>query len=360
MIHSIRSRITLWYAGFFSIALLTLGWFVYSHLERTVEQYEAYEEHNEIIEDLIEEALDDLYVALLISLPLMLVAITIGGWMVTSAALKPVDRLTRAAREITAKNLSSRLPVSANRDEIGRLAITLNEMISRLESAVEEAKRFSADASHELRTPLTIMQGEIEVTLQNPRSQEEYMKTLVYVLEEIRGLRRITENLLMLSRADRGELKIAVETVDLVPLIQTTVEEARILAEAKSQTISFETVSNPKIRGDQRWIKNLLLNLLDNAVSYTPEKSQIRIRVFHQDQTCGFDVIDDGMGIPPDEKERVFDRFYRRKTSSSTSGKAGLGLAICKWIVESHQGNIEILDSMNNGTTVRVTFPLKD
>jgi two-component system, OmpR family, sensor kinase len=296
-----------------------------------------------------------------IAIPLALLLSSFGGLVLANQALSPVDRITKAAEQIAAGDLSERVPIPHQMDELGRLASTFNYMISRLQAAFERQKQFTSDASHELRTPLAVMRGELEVTLRRERSPEEYQHTLSSNLEEISRLSRLVEDLLMLARADAGRVELRCEAVNFSALCQNTTEYISPLAEQRDQTLTYQLPPQPvTINADQQRIKQLLLNLLDNAIKYTEPGGTITLSLTTDNQHAILAVADTGRGIPPEDVPHVFERFFRRsaKTADRSATGSGLGLSIVKWIVDAHGGRIEVKSKIGAGTTFTVQLPL--
>lgn len=300
-----------------------------------------------------------------IAIPLALMLGSFGGLLLANQALSPVDRITSAAEQIAKGDLTERVPMPANSaakmDEIGRLAATFNHMISRLQAAFERQKQFTSDASHELRTPLAVMRGDMEIALRRERSPEEYQRVLSSNLEEIIRLTRLIEDLLMLARADSGRVELRCEPVDLNKLCQQMAEYITPLAQQRDQTLSYEQPKEPiTINADLQRIKQLLLNLLDNAIKYTPPGGSVTLGVKTESRFAIITVADTGRGIPAEDLPHIFERFFRRssKTSDRSAAGFGLGLSIVKWIVESHGGQIETNSQQGQGTTFIVKLPL--
>jgi two-component system, OmpR family, sensor kinase len=307
-----------------------------------------------------------------IAIPVALILGSYGGLLLANQALRPVDRITRAAEQISTGDLAERVPMSAKMDEIGRLVATFNQMISRLQSAFERQKQFTSDASHEMRTPLAVMRGDIEIALRRERSSDEYKRVLTSNLEEIVRLSRLVEDLLMLARADYGRLELRHEPVDLNKLCQQMVEYISPLAQQKGQDILYyqlngkaqetATVDSAEIKiiGDMQRIKQLLLNLLDNAIKYTDFGGKVSLELKTEGKCAVITIADTGRGIPPEDLPHIFERFFRRsKTTSDRSATGfGLGLSIVKWIVDSHSGKITAQSEVGRGTTFTVKFPL--
>lgn len=308
----------------------------------------------------IENAQRRLLIILGLGVPLALLIGSYGGLLLANQALRPVDRITRAAEQIGAGDLSERVPAPSKMDEIGRLAATFNNMISRLQSAFERQKQFTSDASHEMRTPLAVMRGDIELTLRRERNVEEYTRVLTSNLEEIVRLSRLVEDLLMLARADSGRVELSLEPFDINLLCREMVEYITPLVLQRHQTISYEGDDQEVIiLADSHRIKQLLLNLLDNAVKYTDENGSITVGLKTQSGWAVITVSDTGRGIPAEDLPFIFNRFFRRSKSTSdrTASGFGLGLSIVKWIVDTHGGKIEAKSKIGEGTTFIVSLP---
>ncbi len=300
-------------------------------------------------------------IVLSIAIPLVLLLGSYGGLTLANQALRPVDRITRAAEQIAGGDLAERVPAPAKMDEIGRLAATFNHMISRLQAAFERQKQFTSDASHEMRTPLAVMRGDIEITLRRERTAEEYRRALESNLEEIVRLSRLVEDLLMLARGDSGRVELRREPLDLSKLCQQMVEYISPLADQRQQTLNYNGPNTAlMVNVDALRIKQLLLNLLDNAIKYTEPQGRIALGLKTEDKDAVITVTDTGRGIPPEDLPHIFDRFFRRsaKTADRSATGFGLGLSIVKWIVDSHGGKIEAQSEVGKGTTFRVRLPL--
>jgi heavy metal sensor kinase len=309
--------------------------------------------------------------------PLALLLAGTGGWLLARRALRPVDQMTTTARRIEAEHLAERLGGTEADDELGRLARTLNEMLARLEAAFAQVRNFSSDASHELRTPLTILKGEIEVALRSPRPAEEYRRVLTSALEEVERMSRLVDDLLLLSRADAGALRWERRPVELDRLVEEVAKQGDILGRGHTIRVSIHTLEPLVVQGDGQRLKQLLLNLVDNAIKYTPPGGSVSLglkaakrEASHVDSTSfqgageGADcaeiaVRDTGIGIPPEALPRVFERFYRVDQARSREvGGAGLGLCIAKTIAEAHGGRIELESTVGAGSTFTVVLPL--
>jgi two-component system OmpR family sensor kinase len=298
-----------------------------------------------------------------IAIPVALLLGSFGGLLLANQALSPVDRITSAAERIAKGDLAERVPVPEKMDEIGRLAATFNHMISRLQAAFERQKQFTSDASHELRTPLAVMRGEIEITLRRDRPPDEYKRVLTSNLEEILRLTRLIEDLLMLARGDSGQVELRCEPMDLGKLCQQMTEYITPLAAQREQILTYNSAKAEVIvNADMQRIKQLLLNLLDNAIKYTEPGGKITLSLMTEDKQAVITVSDTGRGIPNEDLPHIFERFFRRsaKTSDRSASGFGLGLSIVKWIVDSHGGKIETKSQTGKGTDFIVKLPLSN
>jgi two-component system OmpR family sensor kinase len=293
-------------------------------------------------------------------LPLALLFAGGGGWILAQRALRPVDRMTEAARRISAEHLDERLETTGSGDELDRLAATLNDMFSRLDTAFRQIRQFSADASHELQTPLTILKGELEVALRAPRSPDEYQRVLVSALEESERIARLVEGLLLLSRADAGVLRMDHQPVDLAQLVLDVCAQARVLADAHGVFLGLDSVAPMTIQGDAVHLRRLLLNLVDNGIKYTSAGGRVTLSLRRDDGWAVLCVSDTGVGLAPDEQEHVFQRFYRAPEALSRGEEgSGLGLCIARSIAEAHGGRIALESAVGRGSTFTVFLPLQ-
>jgi heavy metal sensor kinase len=281
-----------------------------------------------------------------------------GGYFLAGRVLSPVGAMAQKAREITAESLAKRLPVDNADDEFGRLATVFNDTLSRLQDAFERLRRFTADASHELRTPLTAMRSVGEVALQNPLDAVAYRDVIGSMLEEVDRLTRLVESLLILTRADSGKVQLAPEALDLGALVGHVIDQLRVLADDKHQELRFRAPVRVHVRGDTALIRHALMNLIHNAIKYTPNGGTISVEVNAAGGGAMIEVRDTGPGIPATHQDRIFDRFYRVDTSRSReAGGVGLGLAIARWAVEANGGQIELASDVTDGSLFRVILP---
>ena len=295
--------------------------------------------------------------------PLVLLLASIGGYFLARKSLSPIASMSRQTQRISAENLSSRLDVTNPRDELGGLATTINDLLARLESAFKEQQRFVADASHELRTPLAVLRGETEVALSKTRTIDEYQQSLSLIKDEAERLSRIVEDLFILARQPIDvPTALIKEPLSLNETVRDCVRAAQVLAMRKGVRLKTMNDSAPIVlNGDEELLKRMILNLLDNAVKYTPEGGEISVTLARENGNARIVVGDTGVGIPESDLLRVFDRFYRvDKARSRELGGAGLGLSIVQWIVEAHEGKISIDSVPGRGSEFTVELPLKD
>ncbi len=290
----------------------------------------------------------------------LLVVAGFGGWYLAKRVLKPVSDITNTARALTAYQLDKRLPEKGTDDELGLLVHTFNEMIDRIQIGVEKIRQFSSDASHELRTPLTIMRGEIEIALRKQRSGKAYQGILKSLMEEVQRMEKIVEDLLFITRADSGHVPLENIEVNLKELTEELVRKMQPMAEGKRLDVTLHSETDEIFyQIDPGKFNQLIGNILDNAIKYTGQGGRVNIGIRQEDDQVIIEIKDNGIGIPENEISRVFDRFYRVDKSRSGADKSnGLGLSICKWIVEAYHGDIRIVSKEGKGTTVAISLPL--
>jgi heavy metal sensor kinase len=308
----------------------------------------------------IEGVLRGLLLTFAFGLPLIVAVAAGGGYLLMRRALHPVDEIRQRAERITSRNLSERLPVAHTGDELERLATALNSMIERLEESFHQVNRFSADASHELRTPLTILQGELEAMAQKGSNlPADVRDTIGSLLEETQRLAKIVESLLAISRLDAGEGRGRRERLDLAEMARTTVDQMRLLAEEKHISLDCDGTAAVEVEGDASRLKQIVVNLLDNAIKYTAEGGVVSIHVTAHDDRAVLEVTDTGLGISASDLPHIFDRFYRAdKARSRQMGGAGLGLSIVRSICSAHEGQVTVTSTEGSGSRFRVELPL--
>jgi heavy metal sensor kinase len=297
------------------------------------------------------------------AVPLALLVAALGGWWLARKSLAPVVAMSETAHRISAANLDQRLPVINPRDELGQLATTFNALLARLNDTFAQQREFMADASHELRTPLSVMHTTAQVTLEKDARQEsEYREALALVDRQTQRLARIVDEMFTLARADAGQRQLHKTEFYLDELLNETARAARVLAERKNIAIVVGTLRETLYVGDETLLRQLLLNLLDNAVKYTPAGGKIGLALSRMNGQYHIVVSDTGQGIPAEAHTRIFERFFRvdkaraRAEQGNGSG-AGLGLAIARWIAEAHGGSLTLLRSDASGSSFVATLP---
>jgi heavy metal sensor kinase len=305
------------------------------------------------------EAIEQFQGLLIVAVPFLLLCATAGGYFMSRRALAPVQKVIDAAENIDASSLSSRLAVPATGDELQRLTETLNNMLARIESAFNRVAQFTADASHELRTPLAVLRTRAELALRRPRSESEYREVLERLLHGLERASDLVERLMLLARADSGDQILQSEPLQLDHILKSVCEQGATLAAAKN--LHFRTELAPQtapIEGDPDFLERLFLILVDNAIKYTPAQGEVVVSSELAGNSVLIVVRDNGIGIGDADLPNLFERFYRAdKARSRESGGAGLGLAIGRWIVEAHGGQIEVESIQGKGTKVRVRLP---
>ncbi len=297
---------------------------------------------------------------LLLGFPIAVLLAGFGGYALARKALSPIDSMATQATKISAERLGDRLSIENSQDELGRLGTVFNDMLGRLQAAFDQLRRFTADASHELRTPLTAIRSVGEVALQDQRSPAEYRDVIGSMLEEVDRLTRLSESLLALSRADAGHVHFQGEEIPLLRLAGEARSVVDVLAEEKRQRIDIEGDTNIFVSVDRLILRQAIVNLLDNAIKYSPTESRILVRVESGgDEQVFLNVVDQGPGIPGEHQPYVFDRFYRvDKARTREWGGAGLGLSITRWAVEAHGGTITLKSEEGHGSTFRIALPV--
>jgi heavy metal sensor kinase len=302
---------------------------------------------------------------LLLAMPAALVAAGFAGYRVAGKALNPLEQMARQTEQITARRLNERIPVDNPDDELGHMARVLNGLLARLEESFEKLQHFTSDVSHELRTPLAAVRSVGEVGLQEDHSTEKYRDIIGSMLEEVARLTSMIDTLLVIAHADSGAIELHRTVFPIMNLVQESVGVVGVLAEDKKQTISVSGENQISVFADRSFLRMAVINLLDNAVKYSPAGSVIRLslsdnkNVSHQPQLVELALEDEGPGIPEEKAARVFDRFYRvDEGRTRDAGGAGLGLAIAKWAVEAHGGTINLKPRLPNGSVFSIRLPI--
>ena len=295
---------------------------------------------------------------LLLALPLAVGLAGIGGYWLTRRNLAPLASMAEQARRITHSNLETRLDAGPAAEELATLSGSFNELLSRLDQSFDHMRRFVADASHELRTPISIIRGEADVALSHDRSAAEYKQALALVLDESRRLSRLVDDLLNLARADAGRVKLRMEEFYLNDLLAECCRSAHALAAPRNVTLECSASEDIAVHGDEELVRRMVMNLIDNAIRYTPAGGRVSVTLESRDGALAIRIADNGTGIAPEVIPHIFERFYRGdKARSRQDGGFGLGLAIVKWIAESHKGAVEVASTPGIGTTFTVTLP---
>jgi heavy metal sensor kinase len=310
-------------------------------------------------EEHLRAQLQEVLVVLVVGLPLVVALAGLGGYFLARRALAPIDRLASEARRITADRLHERLSVPNLHDEIGRLAAVINETFARLEASFDQLRRFTADASHELRTPLSVIRGIGEMELRQTRTPDQYKDAIGSMLEEVDRLTHLVDTLLRLSHGDAGTVRLVREPVDLTQLTRDIVSSLGILAEERSQQLKTELPDAVVVSADRLVLREAITNVVDNAIKYSPVRSEIIIRIRIEHDQAIVEVIDEGPGIAAEHRERIFDRFFRiDEGRSRDSGGTGLGLAIAKWAIEVSGGTISSQNAAGGGSIFRIVLPV--
>ncbi len=307
----------------------------------------------------VRDTLKNLRNFLLAAVPVVLFLTTLIGRFMAGRALKPVDKITQTARKIAkGADLSQRILQPKAQDEVGRLAETFNEMMDRLEKSFSLMRQFSSDASHELRTPLTVLKGQSELVLSKKRAPEDYQETLCSNLEEVNYMSKIIEDLFFLSQSDEGEIKLDFIQVNLAAMIEEICKHAEVLAQEKEIKITIAYLEPIEIFGDPHRLRQMVWNLLHNGIKYTPTGGELKISLQGKGDEALLTVQDNGIGIPENDLPMIFERFFRvDKARTRTERGSGLGLSICKYIVEAHKGRIEVESQLGVGSRFKLYLP---
>jgi signal transduction histidine kinase len=347
----IRTRLTIWFAVVFTGSLLVMG--LGTFLEIAEQSRHAHRQSPD--EHAVKETGEMILEA---GLPAVLLGL-LGGWWLMRRALAPVADLTRAVEKIHDGNLSERLPRPGNGDELDRLTEVFNAMTARLDGSFLRIREFTLHASHELKTPLTIMRGELETALHDERLDAPQKERLLSQLDEIERLAKIVDGLTLLTRADAGQVALQREPVRLDELVRESFADAGILAQSPGIAVSLDPCEEVTVMGDRHRLRQLLLNLADNAVKYNRPGGAVNFSLRRQGGSAALQISNTGAGLPPDLQARVFERFFRGDAShNSLVEGCGLGLSIAQWIVLAHGGGIQFASEPGRHTTVSVRLPL--
>jgi heavy metal sensor kinase len=290
-------------------------------------------------------------------LPVLVACAAGGGYLLVGWALRPVDRMSQSAELMSLQDIDARLPVMPSGDALARLSISLNNMLGRLRESVQTSRRFLADASHELRTPLTVIKGELQEVVRTETMSRELQERIGSVLEEVARLEHLVSGLLVLSRLDVGEAQREWVDVDLAELSASTAEQMRLMAEDRGIHLESEALRRVVVHGDRARLKQVIVNLLDNAIRFTPRGGTVTLGTVVNDAYQALEIRDTGIGIPAAAVPRIFDRFYRvDEARSRADGGAGLGLSIVRSICMAHRAEIEVDSEVGRGSCFRLKF----
>jgi len=293
----------------------------------------------------------------LLAAPLAVLLASLGGYFVARRSLLPVAAMVEQAKQITSESLAERLPNPNPHDELGQLAAVFNQTLQRLENSFAELKRFTADASHELRTPLTALRTVGEVALRQGDNPPALRETIGSMLEEAQRLNDLIESLLTLARMEGGKVSIKLEPVKLAELAGEVCDHLGVLAAERQQTIKLAD-DGITVMADRFLLRQALMNIVHNAVRYSPPQTRIAMRTMERNGQAVLEVADQGPGIAPEHQQKIFERFYRvDKSRSRAEGGHGLGLAIAKWSIERQDGRIEVESEPGKGSVFRIVFP---
>lgn len=308
------------------------------------------------------EMLTNARLAIAVAVPLAILLSALGGWLLARKSLAPMVIMREQASHIGASNLGERLPVATPGDEVGQLTVVINGLLERVDRAFVQQRQFMADASHELRTPLAVVQNESSVALGRvDRSASEYQDALQVIRSAGRRMARIVDDLFLLARADTGDLPVRAAPLYLNDLVTECAREARTLAAARDLQLCVDAAVDAPFEGDEMLLRRLVLNLIENAIKYTPAGGQIDVRLSVGDGTYRLEVEDTGAGVPAELRSRIFDRFVRadaaRSHADEFSTGAGLGLPIARWIAQAHRGSVELERTSAAGSLFVLTLP---
>ena len=306
----------------------------------------------------VEQELNHLRAAFLLTLPVALFLVGLGGWVVAGRALRPLKTIADTAERVTARGLDQRIPESGGSPEASRVVQVLNRMMDRLETSFRQATRFSADASHELKTPLTVMQGELENALQSAAPGSTEQQLFSNLLEETQRLKTITRSLLLLAQADAGQLKLALEEVPLSADLETMIEDARVLAGEAELQFDLKIEPGLRMRADRGLLRMALLNLISNAVKYNEQGGSVGVTLAASNPQVVLTICNGGPGIPTADQPKLFERFYRAdQTRSRTQDGLGLGLSLAREIIHAHGGELSLKESRPGWTCFVLSLP---
>jgi signal transduction histidine kinase len=348
---TIRTRLTFWYAGILILSLLVIGYGTY----REIDEQLRHEHQRAPAEHAIGETGEMIFQ---VGLPAILLGL-LGGWWLTSRVLGPVKELTNSAAKIHERNLHAPLPRSGNGDELDQLTKVFNDTLARLDGSFTRIREFTLHASHELKTPLTVLCAEAETASRDESLPSSERERAANQLDELRRLARIVDGLTLLAKADAGQVELKLEPLRFDDLVHEIFADTQILAEPPGAKVELKNCEPVSVRGDRHRLRQLLLNLADNAVKYNQPQGRVTMNLRRADGFAEFTIANTGSGVPPEILPRVFDRFFRGDPAHSQAvDGCGLGLSIAQWIVSAHDGEIRIASAPAKETVVTVKLPL--
>jgi signal transduction histidine kinase len=350
---TLRSRLVLWYSAILLGGLLLIaGWAYYEMVVERGTRVRTAEHEDPPLEEFGE-------VMLYGGLPALILAV-IGGWFLMRRALSPITMLTRAIERVQADALNRQLTCNGSGDELDHLAEVFNSMINRLSQSFARSREFTLNASHELKTPLTVLRGEIEMKLREPALPDKEREYFAAQLDEVIRLARIVDSLALLAKVDAGKLTVAREAIRFDELVRDNFEDTRMLARDSGIQVGLSVCEKITVLGDRHRLRQLMLNLTDNAIKYNQANGQIYIALTRHKDDAELTIANTGPGIPPEKLPRIFDRFYRCDPSHNNDIEGcGLGLSIVQWIVKAHGGMISFASEPGKLTTVTVRLPMQ-
>lgn len=313
----------------------------------------------------LDAGLDEFHAARItffIAIPILLLTTALGGWVLTGRSLAPATAMSERARLINADDMSERIQAKNPRDELGVLASSFNELLDRIAASSLRERHFMADAAHELRTPIAVIQTSVDIALSNARPSQDYIETLELISTYAQRLSRTIENVFRLARADAGFKVLEIHSLYLDEIIVESVAAARALAQNKNIRVEVGLLTEAAYRGDAALIGEMLLNLLENAVKYTPEGGQISVGFERFDDAYRITVSDTGVGIHESDRPKIFNRFFRARPAANISKVdrvpgSGMGLSIAQWIAQAHHGSLKLIDTAEGGSTFEILLP---
>ena len=353
---TLRTRLTLWYAAILCGSTLLVAGISYKHVRD--EQRQAMAENDPDADEEGEAFAEVAQIGLWCGIPAALLGLG-GGWWLVRKAMGPVASLTAAAERINERNLREKIATSGRGDELDRLTEVFNNMTTRLDASFQQIREFTLHASHELKTPLTVMRGEIETALREETLSVSQRERLLSQLDEIQRLASIVDGLTLLTKADAGQITLKKEPLPLHELVRDCAEDAKVLSAAKKITVCLEKCEAIEMHGDRHRLRQLLLNLTENAIKHNNNGGTVTISLTRATSFAEIQIGNTGPGIVSEDLPRVFERFFRGdKSHTSTVDGSGLGLSICQWIVQAHGGSIFVSSEPRKWTTVLVQLPL--